>query len=462
MKIKRSPAWISVATVLIVWHLAAIKINHPALFPSVTDLLHELSVLLGSSAFYKSFSITIARALGGLLIALLLAVPASVAALHSAFWKSFFSPIVITLRSIPVIAVVLIALLFLNPRHLPVTIGCLTMLPILYQNFLSAWENTDKHLVEMAKFHHKSLYVRFRYLYLLQGKELLFAGLATAVGFGWRAIIIGEVLSGPSLGIGALMKRSQAYIDMPGLLSWTLIAILGGFLAEGALRRAAGMSYSSRLHSSAHDHQAEHVTTERIDRSVSCNELSFSREKQVIFNKLTVNFNNETVNLLKSESGRGKTTLLHLMAGLLEPDKGKMETTNILSCSCSFQDKRLIPQLTVEQNIAFVAPHFPVLTKVQSDRLDLLLELMHLEKYRQRYPGELSGGEQQRVALARALLLPSDLILLDEPLTGLDAELKKNITQFLETERLTRYPLIIWATHETPEEQLTHTTINRL
>lgn len=462
MKIKLSPAWISVATVLIVWHLAAIKINHPALFPSVTDLLHELIVLLGSTAFYKSFSITIARALAGLLIALLLAVPASVAALHSAFWKSFFSPIVVTLRSIPVIAVVLIALLFLNPRHLPVTIGCLTMLPIIYQNFLSAWENTDKHLTEMAKFHRKSLFVRFRYLYLLQGKELLFAGLATAVGFGWRAIIIGEVLSSPSLGIGALMKRSQAYIDMPGLLAWTLIAILGGFLAEGALRKAAGMSFSSRLHSSTYDQQAANVAPERAYRSVSCNKLSYSREKQVIFNKLTVNFNNETVNLLKSESGSGKTTLLHLMAGLLEPDKGKMKTTNIQSCSYSFQDKRLIPQLTVEQNIAFAAPHFPVVTQVQSERLDLLLELMHLEKYRQRYPGELSGGEQQRVALARALLLPSDLILLDEPLTGLDAGLKKDITQFLETERLTRYPLIIWATHETPEEHLTHTTIIRL
>lgn len=452
MKSKLSPAWISVAAVLILWQLAADRIQHPALFPSVIQLSKGIGVLLAQSAFYESVASTILRALEAFLLAMVIAVPASVVALHSSFWKSFFHPLVVIMRSIPVIAVVLIALLLLTPSGLPIIIGCITMLPILYQNFLSAWENTDPQLVEMARFYRKSLLQRFRYVYFMQSRDLLFAGLATAVGFGWRAIIIGEVLSSPSMGIGALMKKSQAYIDMPGLLAWTLMAIAGGFVAEYLIKKIAKIKASTRLKQGNGKNDNHPV---KANRTIEIYNLSFLINSKHVLKNISLSFNNSTIVLLQSPSGSGKTTLLNLLSGQLKPTDGKIQRTHIQSCSISYQDKRLLPGLTIEQNIAFADIHFPALTVERHNRLDTLLKILELESLRLRFPGELSGGEQQRVALARALLIQADLLLLDEPLTGIGNELKNAIIRFIEEDSNSYQPLIVWATHEKPEEVLT-------
>ena len=115
MKSKISPAWISVAALLVLWQIAASRVNHPALFPSVIQLLSSTLSLMGTAGFYESFLITIGRGVIAFTIAVALALPASVVALHYPFWKSFFQPLIIILRSVPVIAVVLIALLYLSP-----------------------------------------------------------------------------------------------------------------------------------------------------------------------------------------------------------------------------------------------------------------------------------------------------------------------------------------------------------
>lgn len=456
MKSKLSPSWISVAALLIIWQLTASGIGHPAMFPSVTQLFGELFLLLSTGSFYHSFFSTILRGIEGFLFASLLALPASVLALHYPFWKSFFHPIVVILRSIPVIAVVLVALIFLLPSNLPVIIGGITMLPILYQNFLSGWEHTDKKVVEMAKFYNKTLYQRFRYVYFLQAKDLLFAGLATAVGFGWRAVIIGEVLSSPASGIGTSMKRAQAYIDMSGLLAWTIVAIAGGFMLELILKKVAGMRYIPTLWVREEKTNNQALT---IERTIDISNLSFHRASTPIIHHLSLKINNSSIILLKSPSGSGKSTLLYLLATLLQPTEGSVVTNGINVRSFSFQDKRLIPGLTIEQNIAFITPLFPALTSAQHHRLDQLLNVMELPTMRERFPHELSGGEQQRVALARALMIQSDLLLLDEPLTGIGTELKNNIIRFIEQDSTTNRPLIVWATHENPEEVLNCQTL---
>lgn len=136
---------------------------------------------------------------------------------------------------------------------------------------------------------------------------------------------------------------------------------------------------------------------------------------------------------LFGESGAGKTTLLRILAGLVAPNKGliKFGSTvwfdsekkiNILpqnrNISLMFQDYALFPNMTVEQNIQFAQPE-----KDQS-KVNELLDLFGLTEFRKRKPTGLSGGQKQRVALARALARKPQLLLLDEPLSALDAEMR--------------------------------------
>jgi ABC-type nitrate/sulfonate/bicarbonate transport system ATPase subunit/ABC-type nitrate/sulfonate/bicarbonate transport system permease component len=447
MMSKFSPAWLSVAALLLLWQFVAIRVNHPALFPSVTQLAGTIIDVASTASFYQSFMMTLARAVAAFLLATLMALPASVLAFHFRFWKTFFHPLIVIMRSIPVIAIVLIALLYLSPTRLPLIIGCITMLPILYQNFLSAWELTDPKLTEMARVYQKTILQRFRYVYFLQSKDLLFAGIATATGFGWRAIIIGEVLSGPVSGIGSAMKKSQAYIDMPGLLTWTLIAIGGGFLIEWVWKKLAKIGFQPVLKTfdQAGSLKAKQKPTQP---SIQLEAVSFSYTGQKILNNFNFQLSADRVYLLNGSSGSGKTTLLKILAGILHPQTGTVQRSAIRQIAFSFQDQRLIPMLTIEQNIAFSLPDFPTLTAGEQQRLDYLLHKTGMAEHRDKFPGELSGGEQQRVNLIRALLLQADLLLLDEPLTGLDSALKEEVLQLLNEEFSRHTMLVVWATHE--------------
>jgi iron(III) transport system ATP-binding protein len=136
-------------------------------------------------------------------------------------------------------------------------------------------------------------------------------------------------------------------------------------------------------------------------------------------------------------SGCGKTTTMQLLAGFLVPDAGEIWADDRLLSSRSavvrperrqmslvFQSYALWPHLTVLQNIAFGLEMRRVPQDEIRKRVGFILEMVNLVGYEKRYPHELSGGQQQRVALARALIVEPDTLLLDEPLSNLDANLR--------------------------------------
>ncbi|PIC56078.1 ABC transporter [Sporosarcina sp. P12(2017)] len=137
-------------------------------------------------------------------------------------------------------------------------------------------------------------------------------------------------------------------------------------------------------------------------------------------------------------SGSGKSTLLRLLAGLEDPTTGSIELDgrqivgdNIYieaekrGVGMVFQNYALFPHLTVSENICFGLHKMKRLEKKK--RLDEMLELVQLQEFAKRYPHELSGGQQQRVALARALAPSPSILLMDEPFSNLDTNLKSLI-----------------------------------
>lgn len=117
-------------------------------------------------------------------------------------------------------------------------------------------------------------------------------------------------------------------------------------------------------------------------------------------------------------SGCGKTSLLHVIAGLLHPDSGLVRNRAVRT-ACVFQEPRLLPWLSAEENVSIVIPH-----GTQGQDALMLLKKLGLADSAEKHPCELSGGMQQRAALARALAYAPDLLLLDEPFRALDAASK--------------------------------------
>jgi ABC-type Fe3+/spermidine/putrescine transport system ATPase subunit len=144
---------------------------------------------------------------------------------------------------------------------------------------------------------------------------------------------------------------------------------------------------------------------------------------------------------LLGPSGCGKTTILRMIAGLVTPDAGTIEVGGRMlydgkramaveerELGMVFQDYALWPHMTVAQNIAFGLRLRRLSRAKITRRVDELLELVNLADFGRRYPNQLSGGQQQRVAVARALATEPRVILLDEPLSSLDAALRESMS----------------------------------
>src|SRR5438093_11049789 len=147
----------------------------------------------------------------------------------------------------------------------------------------------------------------------------------------------------------------------------------------------------------------------------------------------------EFVSLL-GPSGCGKTTTLRLLAGFLQPDAGEIRVGGKVISSAAhlvgperrnmsmiFQSYAVWPHMTVAQNVAY-GLKFKKLTKPQIEaKVTKLLGVVHLSELKDRYSAELSGDQEQRVALARALVVEPQILLMDEPLSNLDANLREEM-----------------------------------
>lgn len=178
------------------------------------------------------------------------------------------------------------------------------------------------------------------------------------------------------------------------------------------------------------------------------NNISFSYNNQLIINKMNLQVDKNEIIALVGPSGCGKSTLLRIIAGLEQPDDGTiwLEGVEITSLKPGlrnigmlFQNYSLFPHMTVEQNIRYANNEADV---------NNLLKLIEMENYLDRYPSELSGGQQQRVALVRAIAANPKILLLDEPFSNYDPELKVHIREEIKNILVNQDISVILVTHD--------------
>jgi len=159
-------------------------------------------------------------------------------------------------------------------------------------------------------------------------------------------------------------------------------------------------------------------------------------------------------------SGCGKTTLLRMVAGLSDPTEGTIcfgdrDVTNVparkRNVSMVFQSYALWPHMTVAQNVEFGLKSRKIEKTIRAERVKKILKLVGLDGYDARKPGQLSGGQQQRVALARALVVEPDVLLLDEPLSNLDAGLRVQLRELIRDLCKQTGVTAIYVTHDQEE-----------
>ena len=179
-----------------------------------------------------------------------------------------------------------------------------------------------------------------------------------------------------------------------------------------------------------------------MNKAIEIRELSLSIEGLSILNNISFNLGEIDIACLLGPSGCGKTSLLRCIAGFEKPNKGEVLIKGVITSKSNhhipveqrnvgmvFQDYVLFPHLNVTENIIFGLKNLG--TKRVKERLWELIELLDLEKHINKFPHQLSGGQQQRVALARAMAPRPGVLLLDEPFSSLDIELREQLAHEL-------------------------------
>ena len=186
-------------------------------------------------------------------------------------------------------------------------------------------------------------------------------------------------------------------------------------------------------------------------------DITLNYEGRTILDSASLNVARGEIVSLVGPSGSGKTTLLRVIAGFEQPSQGRVVIdgkpmtgvpTHKRDVGLVFQDNQLFPHLCVFDNIAYSLRIKRVSKAQQIEQVNEMLSLIGLEDLARRDVGQLSGGEAKRIAVARALVANPLILLLDEPLTGLDAELHDRLLDDMGALLRARRTTVVHVTHD--------------
>jgi iron(III) transport system ATP-binding protein len=193
---------------------------------------------------------------------------------------------------------------------------------------------------------------------------------------------------------------------------------------------------------------------------VSIQNLTKKFGDTVVLKGISLEVRDEELYFLLGPSGCGKTTLLRLVAGFYQPDTGQLffgdksmsgVPPHQRNTGMVFQNYALWPHMTVAENVAYGLEVRAVSLTERKQRVADALSIVQMEEYAGRTPNQLSGGQQQRVALARALVIKPDVLLLDEPLSNLDARLRLEMREEIRRIHAQTKITTIYVTHDQKE-----------
>jgi len=435
---------------LMLWQLAAMITAMPLILPTPVTALKSLLTLLATGTFYLDVAATIYRCMLGMILSFILGVLCAAIAYKSAAARSLLSLPVNFLKATPVMAVIIYALLLLTSNNVPVFVCFLMCYPVVYINVLSGLDSMEKEYLEMARVFEVNGRDRFRWLYLPSIEPEIKASLNLIAGLSWKSVVAAEVLSVPKFSMGYNLLNSKIYFETGELFAWIISIVALAYAFERVIRyfvrkievreypgsrvlKTAGQGLSAGPGQPVVQINQEESSKEAP--KIEIKNLSKRFDNKEVFRNYYLTLEGNKITAIMGPSGAGKTTLLRIISGLTTADSGTVTESGLVASgktrariSYQFQEDRLLPWLNIYDNLALVLKG-----KIREDRIDLIikeaLDRMELSSELSKLPDQLSGGMRQRVSMARALAYPAGLLLMDEPLKGLDEALKNRIIE---------------------------------
>jgi len=217
---------------LIVWFILALLVNQELLLPAPLTVIKRLCVLVLEKEFWLTCLYTILRILLAVIIGTVVGIILGVIGSKHKFVDEVLEPIIKIIRATPVTSFIILLMLYLSYSLVPVVIGGLMVMPLIYTSVLTGIKETDYKLIEIAKVFRLSKKKIIRYIYIPSVKPFFSNAFNNSLGFAWKAGVAAEVISLPTNSIGSLMYYSKLYLETSDLFAYTAVVIVLSFVME--------------------------------------------------------------------------------------------------------------------------------------------------------------------------------------------------------------------------------------
>lgn len=442
---------------LAIWQLMTMAVGNTILMAGPAETLKAFVTHMGETDFIKTIGLSFGRIGGGFLLGFLFGAFLGIAACRYRFLEEVLQPLVTLVKAIPVASFVVLFLIWWGSSFLSVTISFFIVFPNAYVNMVNGLKNTDRKLLQMAEVFHMPLPEKILYIYRPALRPFIDSCLKISFGMSWKSGVAAEVIGTPAFSIGEKLYLSKIQLDTGGLFAWTASIILLSWIfeklglylwnsfcnwqpqhrlkrPEGRRSPAAQLGVPKQAGRRRSKRKADYIS-----QDIHIENIVKAYDGRPVLKNLTNTIKAGSILCLMAPSGEGKTTLLKLLAGLEEADAGAI--SGIGRVAMVFQEDRLCEELNALKNVEIIGTD-------QTAALAALTGLLPQESLTKPC-GSLSGGMRRRAALVRAVTAESDVLLLDEPFTGLDEENKEQAIRFLLDNRRNR--TVIMATHDKEE-----------
>lgn len=418
-----------------IWQLLALWVDNKILLATPWEVLCRLCELLPDADFWQTLLCSVERIAAGFLMGAAAGLLLAALGSRVPLMDEIIRPFITLCKTVPVASFVVLLLIWWGSAYLAVAICFIVVLPDVYISTLEGIRSTDKGLLEMAQVFAMPWRNRFFYIYRPALRPFWQSSLKLSLGMCWKSGVAAEVIGTPAFSIGEKLYFSKIHLDTAGIFAWTAVIIMLSIcfeklilcLVESFMAWEPACGRAMQLQKGGNG----------ADRKGALRVVQLSKHfgRQQLYQNYNAVYEPGENYYFTEPSGSGKTTLFRILCGLENADSGRVEPD--CSYSVMFQEDRLCEEYSALRNVEMVLGN----RKEAGAALRKLLD----EDAIDRPCNQLSGGMKRRVALVRAMEAESDVVLLDEPFTGMDAETRENAEHYINEKKNGRIMLI--ATH---------------
>jgi NitT/TauT family transport system permease protein len=445
---------LAVAFWLGVWQVAAAVVDQEILLVSPAGVLARLADLVATADFWATVAHSLARIGAGFALAALAGVLGAALAARFVLAEALLTPLATVIRTMPVVSFIILVLIWADSGRLATVVSVLMVAPIMYANVLEGIRHRDPALLEVAAVFGVPLRRRLPAVDVPAVLPFFAAGCRIGMGLAWKSGIAAEVIGLPEGSIGERLYEAKVFLGTADLFAWTAVIVTLSFCLERALLALLATSPVRPLRPArGRDVTSDRGTTaplrapgpSRGRDPITLRGITKRFGSHTVLDNLDLDLPAGRVTAVTGANGSGKTTLTRILLGLISPEAGTIGGLDGARRAAVFQEDRLCDQLSAVGNVRLVVGRGVALAAVRAELGRVGLSADRLD----RPVRELSGGQRRRVALARALAVGADVIVLDEPFTGLDAEAKNQALRYVRERCLARTTVLV--THDPVE-----------